>query len=204
MTSRTLLTALLCLLAAALLAVSIVAALLAALTAVCDVPAGELTKPIAPLVAPSPIAVSAPVHNYTVGSRRHQHGSCLHAAVQDLLRWQGLEKQADYWRSHFGGPAMLPDIVAIADQLRLHHIETDAGDESFLEYVTTHRLGAAIYWQVDEPHDHAIVFCGFAGSESVLLGVNRPVTSRMPKTEFLRRWHRCGGVAFTILPWSNP
>ena len=53
---------------------------------------------------------------------------------------------------------------------------------------------------VDEPGDHAIVFCGYDGQEAVLLGVNRPVLTSMPKSEFLRRWHFCGGVAFTILP----
>ena len=165
-------------------------------------PAAETRAPIAAVdpSPPAPISVHNPANNYMSGKPWHKTGSCLHAAVQDLLRWQGLDSHAEYWRQHFGGAASLQTVVDIADQLGLKHAQTDAGDEAFLDHVTAKRLGAAIYWMVDEPGDHAIVFCGFEGDEAVLLGVNRPVTSVMPKTEFLRRWHQCGGVAFTILP----
>ena len=149
---------------------------------------------------PAPIDVANPVHNYMSGRGRHQSGSCLHAAVEDLLRWDGLDQKADYWRSHFGGAANLVTVVRIADGLGLRHSETSGGDEEFLDYCTANQLGAAIYWEVDEPGDHAIVFCGFDGPDAVLLGTNRPVTSRMPRTEFLARWRNCGGCAFTILP----
>jgi hypothetical protein len=147
-------------------------------------------------VIPPPIDVPRPVRNYLC----HRRGSCLHAAVQDLLRWRGLTAEADYWRAHFGGPANVQDVAAIADKLGLRHSEIENGDEAFLEFVTLNQLGAAIYWQVDRPHDHAIVFCGFDRGDAVLLGVNRPELVRMPKAEFLRRWRECDGGAFTILP----
>ena len=161
---------------------------------------GDRPPAITPLGPAEPIVVADPVRNYLSGSRRHQYGSCLHAAVQDLLRWRGFDAQADYWRSHFGGPANVPDVARIADQLGLRHAETESGDEAFLEWCSAHRLGAAIYWQADTPHDHAVVFCGYDGAEAVLLGTNRPVVTRLPKDEFLRTWHRCDGGAFTILP----
>ena len=145
---------------------------------------------------PAPIAIADPVENYML----HRHGSCLHAAVQDLLRWRGMDVESRYWRSHYGGGAGVADVVAIADRLHLHHAETQSGDVEFLERCARQRLGAAIYWQVRRPGDHAIVFCGYEDGQAVLLGVNRPEISRMPKDEFLGRWQACGGGAFTILP----
>jgi len=153
-----------------------------------------------PVAVPSPIDVASPARNYPIGVGRNRSWSCLHAAVQDLLRWRGMDRQADYWRSHFGGGANVCDVAAIADQLGLRHAETETGDESFLDFCATNRLGAAIYWEVQKPHDHAIVFCGYDGPYAVLLGTNRPVITRMPKSDFLRRWHECDGGAFTILP----
>ncbi len=151
-----------------------------------------------------PIDVARPTTNYMHREGRQLHGSCLHAAVIDLLRWRGYDDQADYWRNHFGGGANVPEVVEIAERLHLRHAETEVGDESFLEYCSAHRLGAAIYWEADAPHDHAVVFCGYeagsGGQFAVLLGTNRPVVTRMPKAEFLRVWHRCDGGAFTILP----
>lgn len=160
---------------------------------------GWRAEPVA-IPAPEPINVPDPVENYLGRRGRHLYGSCFHAAMQDLLRWQGLDERADYWRRHFDGPATLDDIRGIADCLALRHAETEDGNEDFLEYCTQGRLGAAIGWEVDEPGDHAIVFCGFDGREAVLLGVNRPETTRMERGEFLRRWRRCGGFAITILP----
>ncbi len=182
----------------------LVAGYVLALLSCCDGPAGDRPPAVLPLPAPLPLPIDVihPVRNYMSGPRWHQNGSCLHAAVQDLLRWQGLDATADYWRAHFGGPADLEDVMRIADSLGLKHAETDAGDEQFLAYCTAHRLGAAIYWEVDRPGDHAIVFCGFDRDEAVLLGTNRPETTRMPKSEFLRCWRDCGGGAFTILPHS--
>ncbi len=159
-------------------------------------------NPAAPVAAPinAPIAVDEPVQNYTGRCGRRLYGSCFHAAAQDLLRWQGLKDKADYWRAHWAGPATMGDIAEIATELGLGHEETEEGDERFLQYCTDNRLGAAIGWQVDQPGDHAIVFCGFDQNEAVLLGVNRPEVTRMDKSEFLARWQRCGGFAITILP----
>ncbi len=148
----------------------------------------------------APIAVADPVRNYLYGSRRHKYGSCLHAAVIDLLRCRGMNDQAEYWRTHFGGPANVDTVMAIADTLHLRHCETETGDEAFLDFCAANRLGAAIYWEADAPHDHSIVFCGYDRGDAILLGTNRPVLTRMPKADFLREWGRCDGGAFTILP----
>src|SRR5437870_197878 len=83
-------------------------------------------QPPVPSPKPLPLLVADPVGNYPVGPRRHRSGSCLHAAVQDLLRWQGLDAQADYWRAHFGGAANVPEVAAIADALGLRHAETES------------------------------------------------------------------------------
>jgi hypothetical protein len=167
-----------------------------------DDPAAD-TPIRAPILLPSlplPIHVENPVPNYMHGVGRHMSGSCLHAAVQDLLRWRGMDAQADYWHAHFGGGATLGDVSAIADKLGLKHAQTDNGGEGFLDDCAGRRLGAAIYWEADSPGDHAIVFCGYEGPEAVLLGTNRPVVTRMDKAKFLAIWHACGGGAFTILP----
>jgi hypothetical protein len=135
-----------------------------------------------------------------------RNGACLYAAAEDLLRWQGLDKEADYWRRHFRGGANAEDVARIAERRGLDYAWTESGDESFLDWCAARRLGAAIYWLVDNPHDHAIVFCGWedtggaSGTQAVLLGTNRPEIVRMPRAEFLRVWRLCDGGAFTFVP----
>ena len=53
---------------------------------------------------------------------------------------------------------------------------------------------------VDNPGDHAIVFCGYDGPDAVLLGTDFPDVVRIPKDQFLAAWHHCGGEALTFLP----
>ena len=180
--------------------VLLLAAIVAVVLAVSGVDHPTAPPPIVDRpTAPSPISVPDPIENYLYRVGWQRYGSCLHAAVEDLLIAQGRRDVAAYWKSHYGGPATLSTVTRIADTLHLKHAETAAGDERFLEYCTAHRLGAAIYWQCDEPGDHAIVFCGFAADQAVLLGTNRPQVTRMPRQEFLARWRACGGGAFTIL-----
>jgi hypothetical protein len=129
-------------------------------------------------------------------------GSCMYAAAEDVLAWQGRLAEADYWRSHFRGGSQYP-IEAIARTAKSRGLQvayTTTGDEEFLQHCAEQRLGAMIRWQVDDPGDHAIVFCGYDGAQAVLLGTDFPETVRMPKAKFLAIWHRCGGEALTFLP----
>jgi hypothetical protein len=131
---------------------------------------------------------------------RHVDGSCFHVACQDVLRKAGYFSEAAAWKARYGGRACLATVLKIAQSLGLRAQWTIDGDEEFLESCQAAGQWAAIYWGVDEPADHAVVFCGFEqnGQVAVLLGVNRPDVTRFTRDEFLNRWRASGGIAVTF------
>lgn len=145
-------------------------------------------------------------------------GSCFHAAACDLLRWQGKEKEERYWRSHYAGAAGVQNGVQIADHLDLDFAYTLDGDELFLDWCSRTRRGAVIYWPGrgnvpwngrpnydGPPARHAITFCGFVGSDAVVIDNNYTnLEQRIPRDEFLRKWRYSHGAAFTFVHTPAP
>ena len=76
--------------------------------------------------APIFIAPAERVTNYGRG------GSCMFAAAEDVLRWQGRTAEADYWRRHFYGGTSHPmeTIADVAARRGLQVAYTTGGDEN--------------------------------------------------------------------------
>jgi hypothetical protein len=135
-------------------------------------------------------------------SSNYGGGSCLHAAFQDVLRWQHQERLAAYWRSNYGGGAGIEDIAGICNRLGLQFAYTTGGDAAFLEWASRTRRGAAIYWGGGA---HAITFCGFVGNEAVVVDNNSPNrVQRMSRERFLSQWRASGGRAVTAVYSPTP
>ena len=71
---------------------------------------------------------------------RHENygdGSCLWAAIEDCLAWQGLGDEAAWWRAHCSGGAVIGPstkhqfAVEVAVNRGLRFAYTDRGEESF-------------------------------------------------------------------------
>ena len=162
---------------------------------------------------------------------RHENygdGSCLWAAIEDCLAWQGLGDEAAWWRAHCSGGAVIGPstkhqfAVEVAVNRGLRFAYTDRGEESFLQWCSDSRRAAAIQWigrgtvtagrgrrqtqiPVDMPGTHAVTFCGFAGDQAFFIDNNDParVYSRA-RADFLRIWRASGGAAFTVVYQVRP
>ncbi len=146
---------------------------------------------------PSPYRTIPPVDlPRSMRQRNYAGGSCAHASMQDVLRWQNLNDDASWWRRHHRGGANLPHTLAgIADRRGLDYAMTTNGDPEFLEWCSRTRRGAAIIWSGGS---HAITFCGFVGGRAALVNNNRPSKlTYMDKQKFLAHWRGSGGDAIT-------
>jgi len=77
-----------------------------------------------------------------VGSR--QEGSCVHATMISLFRWQYRLKTADYWRRTYGDGEYPEDLAAKFDREGIRYAYVTNGDVRFLEWSCRTRRGCGI------------------------------------------------------------
>ena len=128
-----------------------------------------------PSVPPMDLPVSLRQQNYS-------GGSCMHAAMIDVLNWQGLYSVARRWRETYAGGCSVDTLSELADKEGLKYAYTIKGDVKFLEWASRTRRGAAIHYY----SNHAVTFCGFQGGDAILINNNSPTKLiRIPKQSFL-------------------
>ena len=133
--------------------------------------------------------------------RNYSGGSCVHASLVSVLRWQNLHTFADWWQSRYRGGESLGGLVAKAEDAGMRFAFTGSGDEQFLEWCSRTRRGAVIFYY----SSHSISFCGFMGGSAVVMDNNNVERLiHIPKAEFLQRWRGYGGVAFTPVYTPSP
>jgi len=136
----------------------------------------------------------------------YRGGSCNHASMISVLRWQGRHKTADWWRQHYAGGASVHRLAGICNKIGIDYVMTYEGDEKVLEWASETRRGAAIHYF----SNHAVTFAGYTGPNAILIDNNHPKDLiRIPKATFIRRWHYYGGCALVPVfspspprPWS--
>jgi len=138
-------------------------------------------------------------------------GSCVIASSVYHFRWMGQPQIADYFRKSYAGgqtdtgikkkwtEAKIP-FVFTGDRSYDRSASAAYGDPSFLEWASTTRRGAII-WYFDS---HCVNFCGFSridGQDFALLCDNNRVEKfiRIPKQQFLTAWRGYGGFACTAM-----
>jgi len=139
-------------------------------------------------------------------------GSCLWAAAVTLLAYQDRQDEADYWRRHFRGGAVIPPhsrYASVVETCRARGLGiawTDQGNEQFLAWCSETRRGAVIHWEAPDrrgrewPGNHAVTFCGFTADRAYILDPNRTAQIQpLPRAAFLATWRECGGAALTFL-----
>jgi hypothetical protein len=71
-------------------------------------------------------------------------GSCVHASMISLLRWQYRLKTADHWRQTYGDGEQPEDLAAKFDQEGIRYAYVTNGDVRFLEWACRTRRGCGI------------------------------------------------------------
>ena len=77
-----------------------------------------------------------------LGSNRE--GSCVHASMISLFRWQGRYRTADYWRKTYGNGEWPEDMAAKFDREGIRYAYVENGDVRFLEWACRTRRGCGI------------------------------------------------------------
>lgn len=133
-------------------------------------------------------------------------GSCTHATMVSLFRWQGQPKMADWWRryhagaeTHATGPnAAAPD-SSLAKKLTaagVRFAETGCRDDvAFLEWACRTRRGCGV--AIDEGN-HMVALVHLDSRWAAILDNND--TGHfiwVPREEFLTEWKKSGSWAIT-------
>lgn len=83
--------------------------------------------------------------NWTSPWRRGRQGSCVHASIVMLMRWQGRYDWADYWRSWYSGGANPSSINKFMTYHKIPYAETNGKkDVAFLEWSLRTRRGCVV------------------------------------------------------------
>jgi hypothetical protein len=77
-----------------------------------------------------------------LGSRRE--GSCVHASMISLFRWQGRYRTAEHWRRSYGNGEWPGDLAAKFDKEGIRYAYVTSGDVKFLEWACRTRRGCGI------------------------------------------------------------
>ncbi len=123
-------------------------------------------------------------------------GSCVHACLVHVLRWQGQYSLANWWRQHHSGGEYAERLNARMEAAGLRYAYTDRGDEKFLEWAMRTRRGAGVtFWP-----QHAVNLVHLDETQAALLDNNRIETIVwLSREEFIRRWRGYGGWAWTLV-----
>ncbi len=112
----------------------------------------EINQSKTPLIlGPSVIAKQErPVVNIPLALRQEnwvgnqREGSCVHASMISLMRWQGRYNLANYWRKTYGNGCWPADLAARFDKEKVRYAYTDKGDVKFIEWACRTRRGCGI------------------------------------------------------------
>lgn len=122
-------------------------------------------------------------------------GSCVHASLISLLRWQGRHNTAAYWRAKYEGGESFNGLTA---KLEAEKQRYAAGfDVAFLEWACRTRRGAVITWDVAQGY-HSVAVVHLDDKLAGILDNNDIGRIHwFPREAFLAHWQISGSWAVT-------
>jgi hypothetical protein len=122
-------------------------------------------------------------------------GSCVHATMVTLLRWQGRYNTADQWQRTHGNGEWPASLAAELDREHIRYAYTTAGDVAFLEWACRTRRGCGITVMGGE---HMIALVHLDDKWAGLLDDN-DVTHYVwvPREQLIAEWRASNGWAVT-------
>lgn len=122
-------------------------------------------------------------------------GSCVHASMISLFRWQGRPDLADWWRTHQGNGEWAEDLAAKLDAKGVRFAYVTNGDVRFLEWAIRTRRGCGVTVMGGA---HMVDLVHLDAQWACLLDNNSPNQYKwVPRATFIAEWKNSLGWAVT-------
>lgn len=124
-------------------------------------------------------------------------GSCVHASLVTLLRWQGQHTLAEQWKRGHGDGESSEGLARKLTAAGIRFAQTTDGDESFLDWALRTRRGANV---VVRNGAHMVTLAALDDKTATLIDSNHPEQFvQLSRSVFLKDWKQSGGWAVTPL-----
>lgn len=143
------------------------------------------------------LAVDQRIENYG-------RGSCVHASLEMLLRWQGKDELANYWRQNYEGGEYHDGLIEKLENEHIPYMTTYMEyDVEFIETACASGRGCMVTTTYRNPGDHMIICVHIDENYVYTLDNNDiQVIYSWNRDEFLEIWKNSGSWATT--PLFNP
>lgn len=123
-------------------------------------------------------------------------GSCVHASMIMILRWQGRLKLADWWRTHHGDGEWEDNLMRKFNAAGVRFASTEnKRDVTFLEWACRTRRGCGVTCMGGR---HMVCLVHFDNKWAGILDNNRIEKIKwMPRETFLSEWFNSNSWAIT-------
>lgn len=148
---------------------------------------------------PSPVVPEQPTVNIPKGDRESNWGggSCVHASVVMLFRWQGRPAMAQHWRETYGGGESARGLHSKMNREGIRYAYTTNADVKFIEWALKTHRGAAVTWMGGV---HMVCLVHLDDKRAGILDNNSIGRVKwMPRTQFLAEWRASDGWATAVL-----
>jgi len=118
-------------------------------------------------------------------------GSCVHAAIATLMKWQGLHDHAAWWTANYDGGEVADRLNRRLNAARLRYAVELQGDEAFLRRCVDLRLGVAVNWPPPRGTSpgHMVTLVGIDDDTVYIVDNNDTQTvAAVPLDHFLDEW----------------
>ena len=146
-----------------------------------------------------PVTPERPTVNVPMGDREANWGggSCVHASVVMLFRWQGRLKMAQHWRATYIGGETASGLHAKMDKEGVRYAYTTQADVKFLEWALRTHRGAAVTCMGGV---HMVCLVYLDEKQAWILDNNAIGQIQwMPRERFLAEWRASDGWATAVL-----
>jgi hypothetical protein len=128
-----------------------------------------------------------------VGNKRE--GSCVHATMISLMRWQGRYNTANSWRRKYGNGEWPSGLATKFDREGVRYAYTDKGDVAFIEWACRTRRGCGITVMGGA---HMVALVHLDANWACLLDNNDVSKYKwVPRSALLAEWEASYGWAVT-------
>lgn len=130
----------------------------------------------------------------------YRQGSCVHATMISLFRWQNRDKTADYWRQTYSDGETPGGLAAKFDRANIRYAYTINGDVDFLTWACRTRRGCGIT-VLGGAHMVALVYLD--NNWAAILDNNDVSTFHwVPRARLIAEWKASNGWA--VVPVYSP
>lgn len=167
---------------------------------------GEISQADLCFIPTKPFKDAQPVVDIPSGYRQQNwapygEGSCVHASMVMILRWQGHPEIAAWWRKNFNGGEYPSTMNQKLNEAGISFAETTSGDVEFLEWSIRTRRGCCVTIMGGR---HMVCLVGLDDQYAWILDNNDPHNiTRWTRKGFLNEWHN-SGHQWAVTPVFEP